>query len=208
MSAGRFEVTPLPRCEAKDAAALLASGFAEDPLSCWLFPDPRRRRLLLRRLLFHGSVGDSLRAGAVDTIRMGGRLVAVSTSLPPGAFPPTRARSARLLPSLALAVACYPAALSRARRVLAADAAAHMEDRHWYAQAIAVENGQQGRGLGTALLETVLDRADQDKVTTFLVTSNPINLDWYRRYGFVALDEIRVLPEAPPFWPMARPAGS
>ena len=61
---------------------------------------------------------------------------------------PHGSASATMLPTLALAAATYPSALRRARRVLAADAEAHVERAHWYAQAIAVERVDAAAGLG------------------------------------------------------------
>jgi ribosomal protein S18 acetylase RimI-like enzyme len=207
VSGGLSDVVALPVREARTASAVLAACFVEDPLSAWLFPHPGRRQRVLQSL-FLATIRDALRFSSVDAVYARGRLCGVSVSLPPGAFPPTRGRSARLLPTFALLAARYPRALRRAFRVMAADADAHVEGPHWYAQALGVEADHRGQGAGTALLEAILRRADRDRTSTFLVTSNPPNLEWYRRYGFVESNEIRARPEAPPFWPMERPAGS
>jgi GNAT superfamily N-acetyltransferase len=204
MRARAAQLTTLRASDERAAAALLARAFADDPLSAWLFPHPGRRMRLLRSLFLH-TIRDSLPFGAVDAARTGDHLSGVGLSLPPGAFPPTAFRTARMLPTLGLAAVLAPNRLRCVKRVLAEDARAHIAEAHWYAQAIAVDDSQRGRGVGSALLAAMLDRADRDSVATFLVTSNPRNRDWYSRHGFVTLTNVRVMSDAPTYWPMARP---
>jgi ribosomal protein S18 acetylase RimI-like enzyme len=198
-----WPVVSVKASETRFSADLLAESFAEDPLARFLFPDSTRRLRVLRSL-FLRVVRDALSFGAVDAVRAGEALAGICVSLPPGAFPPSRMRNARIAPTLLLATILYPTSLDRLRRVLRADAAAHVSEPHWYIEAIGVDDHARHQGIGTRLLEAVLVRADAETALTFLVTSNERNLDWYRRYGFTVTDEVRVLPHAPPFWPMAR----
>jgi ribosomal protein S18 acetylase RimI-like enzyme len=69
---------------------------------------------------------------------------------------------------------------------------------------IGVEPARQGRGLGSALLESGLGRADRDNVAVFLGTNTERNLPLYERHGFEVLGEEPVPGGGPPTWAMLR----
>jgi ribosomal protein S18 acetylase RimI-like enzyme len=60
----------------------------------------------------------------------------------------------------------------------------HPSDDHWYLAMLGTEPAQQGRGVGSAVLEPVLERADLDGVGAYLESSNPVNLAFYERHSF------------------------
>ena len=62
----------------------------------------------------------------------------------------------------------------------------------------------QGRGLGAALLNAVLERCDRERVPAFLEASRPRNRDLYERHGFAVTEEFRLGRGAPPQWRMWR----
>ena len=72
----------------------------------------------------------------------------------------------------------------------------HPHEPHWYLNVVSTIPEQQGRGLGTAVLQPVLERCDADGARAYLESSNPRNLSLYRRNGFVDAGEIR-LPDGP-----------
>jgi ribosomal protein S18 acetylase RimI-like enzyme len=69
---------------------------------------------------------------------------------------------------------------------VAADAqlVAALPEPHWYLDMVAVAPAHQGRGIGSALLGTVHERADADRWPTGLVTFQPRNLPLYARLGY------------------------
>jgi GNAT superfamily N-acetyltransferase len=78
----------------------------------------------------------------------------------------------RLLPSPACSLAdprAFPAFV-RYGSILERD---HADDESWYLVALSVRPEAQRRGLGTQLMEPVLDRADRDGVACRLETSDP-----------------------------------
>ena len=81
----------------------------------------------------------------------------------------------------------------------------HPTSAHWYLPFIGVEPTQQGRGLGSLLLDWGLARADRDGLPAYLEASSPRNRALYERHGFVATAEVRA-GDSPPMWPMLRPA--
>ncbi|MGH8916606.1 MAG: GNAT family N-acetyltransferase [Acidimicrobiia bacterium] len=73
---------------------------------------------------------------------------------------------------------------------------------------LSVRPDHQRLGLGTRLMEPVLGRADRDRVTCRLETSDPANLAYYQRFDFVVVEPpIEVLPGGPPLITMHRPVG-
>lgn len=65
---------------------------------------------------------------------------------------------------------------------------ADSQDRgYWYVGFLAVDPDYQGQGVGCLLLQLVLDKADRDDLPIYLETSNPKNVPWYERFGFVVV---------------------
>jgi GNAT superfamily N-acetyltransferase len=75
---------------------------------------------------------------------------------------------------------------------------------HWYLEHIAVAPALRGSGLGRALIEHGLTRADADRAPAWLVTSKPQNVPLYERFGF-EVDAAEDAPEGGPYlWFMQR----
>jgi GNAT superfamily N-acetyltransferase len=64
---------------------------------------------------------------------------------------------------------------------------------HWYLEHVAVDADRRGAGLGRALIEHGLRRADADGAPAWLVTSKLTNVPLYERFGF----EVRSAEDAP-----------
>ncbi len=97
--------------------------------------------------------------------------------------------------------------LSRARSMGAAANRVqrkHPHTPHFYLFAIGVDPDQQGRGIGGALLQTVLRRCDAERMPAYLEASTPNNRRLYERHGFRATGEVMMAPDAPPVWLMWR----
>ncbi|CAN5888297.1 hypothetical protein BH23ACT5_BH23ACT5_20520 [soil metagenome] len=62
---------------------------------------------------------------------------------------------------------------------------------------------QQGRGIGSRLLTTVLTGCDATGTPAYLAATSKDNRRLYQRHGFETTDEIR-LPQGPPLWGMWR----
>jgi GNAT superfamily N-acetyltransferase len=62
----------------------------------------------------------------------------------------------------------------------------------------------QGRGLGSEILSTVLERADSAGVATYLEASCERNLHLYRRHHFEVIEDVSLLGKGPTIWRMWR----
>jgi ribosomal protein S18 acetylase RimI-like enzyme len=176
-------------------AGVLARAFSDDPVMRWVFPHDSTRvawnrrffRFRLRSLLRQEEVwttddtaGAALWA-APERWRLSGR-----ETLGLARFvPATGRRTAGLLRGLSLVEAHHP------------------ETPHWYLAVLGTEPKRQGEGIGSRLLEPVLDACDADEVPAYLESSKESNIAFYARHGFRVTDELR-LPGGPPVWPMWR----
>lgn len=80
----------------------------------------------------------------------------------------------------------------------------HPCEQHYYLFAIGVRPESRGRGIGSALLEHVLQQCDRRKVRVYLENSNSLNLTFYQRYGFELQSRIDMPRNGPSLWLMYR----
>ena len=66
---------------------------------------------------------------------------------------------------------------------------------HWYVMVVGVAPEMQGSGVGRALLQPIIDRADADGLPCYLETAQPNNVAFYEHLGFRRLVET-VEPES------------
>ena len=111
--------------------------------------------------------------------------------LPPSGWEvmPERAAEAELdkLPALMGADA-----VARFEQVLGFLEPFHRRDvppEHWYVMVVGVAPAGQGQGLGRALLEPILKRADATGLPCYLETAQPRNVSFYRNLDFRVLVE-------------------
>jgi ribosomal protein S18 acetylase RimI-like enzyme len=78
----------------------------------------------------------------------------------------------------------------------------HQPD-HWYLSLLGTDPEAQGRGLGSAVLQPVLERCDADGVGAYLESSDERNLHFYARHGFRVTEEFNV-PRGPRIWTLWR----
>ena len=79
----------------------------------------------------------------------------------------------------------------------------HPHEPHWYLAVIGVDAAQQGRGVGSVLMQHTLVSCDKDRVPAYLESTNPKNIPFYERHGFELLGTIQA-GVSPPMFPMLR----
>ena len=105
-----------------------------------------------------------------------------------------------MLPIVPWAISIAPEVL----RSQAAKDAGHPHEPHVYLCEIGVSSRAQGTGGGSALMEAMTQKADQDAVGCYLTTSNEADTAWYGRFGFEVTEEFRPTPTWPRVWRMWR----
>ena len=75
---------------------------------------------------------------------------------------------------------------------------------HWYLSVVAVEPSQQGRGIGSALISPMLERADAERKACWLDTHQEQNVRLYKRHGFEVAEQSQPKGHPIPVYGMLR----
>lgn len=190
-------------CEASDAdrsalERVLAAAFMDDPVAMWATPREALRQRTLRRF-FGALLKAKLPDGFVytDSGRSGAALWA-----PPDAWRTTAVQGLRIAAAFA-----NPRHWARvplvSRGLLLAERLHPPAPGHFYLASLGVTPKAQGNGLGSRLLQPVLDICDSDRVPAYLESSKESNISFYARHGFRVTREIS-LPRGPTIYAMWR----
>ena len=162
---------------------LFAAAFTHDPVMDWIArPAPQRARALEQFFFWLLRV----RAIPFGEVWMSADASVAAAWLPPGAdaSPGSFVEQMRLMP-LFVRLCGFPRLL-RGSAMADAMEKNHPQQKHFYLAFIAVAPRLQGLGLGGAMLEATVKRADEAGVPAYLENSNPKNTRLYERAGFVA----------------------
>jgi GNAT superfamily N-acetyltransferase len=79
----------------------------------------------------------------------------------------------------------------------------HPHEPTYYLQLLGVDPDHQGLGIGSALLDAVLTRADREGMPAYLEATSERNAKLYGKHGFISTATV-ALPGGPAFYPMWR----
>jgi GNAT superfamily N-acetyltransferase len=195
--------TPLTTLELQDAALVSAHAFHSDPFFEFLSPRaiPRAQGLVVWSRSTCAHLGPK---GSLLTARRDGRIVGVAAWVPPGAYPyPAGTQVAQMLGAVH-ALYRIPTAMLKGLRYLAAIERAHPKEDLYYLQLLACAPEHQRSGVGVALMEPTLERADAEGVGAYLETQNEDNLAYYARFGFEVVTTLSPVRGGPPLWALRR----
>jgi ribosomal protein S18 acetylase RimI-like enzyme len=77
-------------------------------------------------------------------------------------------------------------------------------EKHWYLFLLAVDPRFQGRGIGSRLIQPVLERTDGEMLSCYLETDKPENVSFFQKNGFRVLLEDDIPKGGYHFWTMKR----
>lgn len=197
------DIGPLAPSATREAAALLARAFADDPIITHYLHDPRRRKLAFPAF-FRSVLAECLPHGSVHSARMSGRLVGVAAWIPPEPSAPDRVARVRALPGRLVVRLLFPRSARDLSRGFATTEELHPHEPHWYLAFVGIDPAVQGHGIGSSLLAPILRSADERQTLCYLETPFPRTHDFYRRLGFEVATESRPFVGAPPLWTMIR----
>lgn len=197
------EAVPLAPSQIREAGEVLARAFHDDPYWSWVLSSEARRAQVLpwfmevwaRYCHKHGEAHTT-----TDKVE------GAALWIPPGKYPPS------VVGMMLTGLFFVPLKFGRAafgRLMSSLDYAAklHKRDvprRHWYLPTLGVDPSRQGQGIGGALLQPVLARADAEGLFCYLETEKERNLPFYRRHGFEVVVGDDLPNGGPHFWTMKR----
>ena len=183
------------RAAGRDIATIsesLARAFEDDPVMAWVFPEVASRRSRLARF-FAVAAATMLPRGEIWTSG-GGESAAIWA--PPGRWRAPLLEGVRMAPIVG---ARAPLLLRGFRNV----ERNHPRWPHWYLSVLGTDPPAQGRGLGSAVMEPVLSRCDEQGLGAYLESSKESNVPYYRHHGFEVVD-VATLLRGPRLWLMWR----
>jgi ribosomal protein S18 acetylase RimI-like enzyme len=184
---GAASVRQLAEGEIEAASVTLGRAFLNEPLMVFAIPDLDTRKRLFRTYFTPGV----RLALALGEVWCADDLSAVACWRRPRSGAP----SAELL--AAAGVPDPPETIGAGAAGRADPVYAHLAARqeqlgvppdHWYLSMVGVAPDCQRRGLGSAVLRPVLDRARDSRVPVFLETLARRNIGFYEKNGFTAID--------------------
>jgi GNAT superfamily N-acetyltransferase len=95
--------------------------------------------------------------------------------------------------------------LALAGRVQRAMEERHLREPHFYVRTVGVRTALQGQGVGSALMQPTLERANSAGLPTYIEASTERSAALYERLGFVHMDVLELPEGGPPVWLMRRP---
>lgn len=188
-----MSVRPVRDGDVDPLAVVLARAFQDDPVTCWVYANERKRphwstrffAWQLRRLMVQ-DVSWTTADGAG-----GAALWAL-----PGRW---REDAGDTIKLLRLTLAGVLPRLPRVLRGLGQVELRHPSERHMYLAVLGVDPDRQGQGVGSQLIRPGLDLCDRERLPAYLETGKEANLAFYGRHGFQVLDRLD-LPKGPPVW--------
>jgi GNAT superfamily N-acetyltransferase len=179
----------------------IAAAFHDDPTMRWIVPDDGRR-LAVGPAAFRPFVEGIQRLGDTWITEDG---AAAALWIPPGHTVPAPEDAEAF--EQAVADVLEPAELERLGALVAVIDANLPTEPHAHLNLFGTLPSRQGQGIGSALLEAVLPRFDEEGVAAYLEATSDRNRRLYERHGFVHWNDIT--PEGgPPLRRMWREPGA
>ena len=169
-------LTPVSSLEVPAAALTLARAFHDDPIFALLFggtiPEPRARRffqIMATVQLRHDLVFRTPAMEAVSIWAPPGEWKLPNSQIAKHSIGLLRVFGRRLIPNLGI--------LGRLEK-------AHPTEPHYYLEFIGTDPMHQGKGMGTQLMQPMIERCDSEGVGAYLESSKESNVGYYARFGF------------------------
>lgn len=190
------DVRKATKADVPRLGAMLGRAFYDDPVTAWSFRNDRTRLKWATRF-FTMRLAALLRQDEVHTTTdlSGCAIWALPDKWKPRPLEVLRAYS--LFPGVARNAMDVLRGLDRLEH-------AHPEKPpHYYLAVLGTEPERQGEGIGSAVLQPVLEECDRLEIGAYLESSKERNVHFYGRHGFRVTDEL-TMPNGPPVWLMWR----
>jgi ribosomal protein S18 acetylase RimI-like enzyme len=195
---GHFTIRKATDEDADQLTEVSARAFEHDPLTDWLVED-QSNVLQAERQMFLAEWRISKRYDLIftDSDRQG-----VAVWKPPGAKV-TIGDRIRQVWSMIGSIKLSRRTLAKIRLFLDVEKA-HPKEPHYYLSLLAVVPEMQGKGLGSALMQPILDLCNREGIPAYLETETESNVSFYSRKGFNVRQEILTSDGKSKVWTMFR----
>jgi GNAT superfamily N-acetyltransferase len=186
------KVQPTTRHSYRQAAQVLGRAFADEPVSVEVlkkFTPEKRIQALTND--FSDEILLCIRKGCPVQVNGNGTVVAAAVIYPPGAYPLPGFHQWMLLVKSYVKNGFYD--IRGWMKWLEEADKMHPSEPHYYLEYVGVEPEHQRKGLGTAIVQHMVDKADELNVGCYLENANPYNLPFYQRFGFQVISEKEVI---------------
>ena len=198
-----MEIVKLDPRKKKKATDILAAAFFDYPMFTLYFPDRSRRTRVLPWYL--GKVLNcALRYGEVYTTP---EVSGVIFTLPPGH---TKISEWEYIQNGFLPAPLVLGSRDFARSQECEAFVGNMHEKlmngrpHYYLWGLVVDPAQKQKGIGTALLRPVIEKADAEKMPIYLETHDERNVNYYQRMDFKLVCTDKIPKYEVPIWCMVR----
>lgn len=198
------EVVCLKPAQFDAASEILANAFNNDPTFRYFAREQEQARINAIKLLAKTALRYSQPYNHIYTITHD--LKGVAIWIPPGKFP---LNDFRLL-QLGLYALPFKLRLSRLRQMISLFLTIeehHKQDMpqpHWYLFMLGISPAYQRQGIGSLLLQPILNQADKEGLPCYLETSTEGGVRFYQRLGFEVVRTGGIPEKNIKFWTMKR----
>jgi GNAT superfamily N-acetyltransferase len=153
----------------------------------------------------NSGVNDAAPFDEIWVAKEGEHVAAAAVWLPPEGYPRGVRRDMKTMVRILPAFRHTGLRVLRGLRFLSEVDKAHhaVETPHMYLAILGSEPLYRGAGAGSAVLQPVLDRCDEQGVPAYLETQKESNLAYYARHGFDVVQKLEV-HGVPPIWTLFR----
>lgn len=198
-----MEIIKLAPGQKKKASEVVAASFYDYPMFMFYFPDPKRRTRYLPWYL-ENVLNCALRYGEVYT---NPEISGVIFTLPPGHTKISDweyLQNGFLLTPFLLGFHNYKQSMECEYFVYDTHEKLLKDRPHIYLWGLAVNPQYKRKGIGSALLQPVLEKADTQKMPVYLETHDEKNVKYYQRHGFDVIHTDTIPKHDLPIWCMLR----
>jgi GNAT superfamily N-acetyltransferase len=196
------------RADVLELAAVLSRAFADKPPFTWVQPEDELRARV-QPAMFHAALRYIYPVErGTEVLLENGAILAGAVWAPPGRWKASLWQQLRTIPGLirALGIRHFRQYAQRGKAVEDALQRAHPSDPHWYLAALGTDPRAQGKGVGSALVRSGLERCDREGEPAYLECLEQL-VPYYERFGFEISGEIEMPEEVPDQVSMWRPQG-
>jgi ribosomal protein S18 acetylase RimI-like enzyme len=181
-----------------ELAAVLSHAFVDRPPFTWVQPDDELRARV-QLAMFQGALRYIYPVErGTEVLLDNGAILGGAVWAPPGSWKAPLWQQLRTTPGLisALGIRHFRQYAQRGKAVEEALHRAHPSARHWYLAALGTDPEAQGKGVGSALVRSGLERCDREGENAYLECLEPL-VPYYERFGFEITGEIEMPEEVP-----------